>query len=172
MKFLVQTMITLLIASTASASKEILNALAPFKTDKWEMKLTKYKVRGDSAREMLKDYGQRVKGLEDGFKISLDLPRNEVPDPDDGNDVVALTKIVNVTHLIANPGSTNDMSESDLKKLEKEARDILFEVRDLGGRIGVESSSWGSCGVSYPGVIVLDTEENEVIAISPKNTDC
>ena len=163
----------LLFSTVSLASQEMVDALKPLTTKKYNMSIDRTKVRGSTARQMLEDYAVRVKEFEEDYTVSTRLSSEDFPDVDEGNSVVGLTKIVDVVGLIADAYYQSDeLSEAQMRSRKVEVRNLLFKVRDLGGRIGIESDSWSACGVSFPGVIILDTNEKEVISISPANTEC
>src|SRR4051812_27633346 len=155
-------------ASTgAFASTAMVKALAPLERDAYDMAISRVKVRGTTAAQQLKDYAERVKGFEDGYKLSLRLAAKDFPEADDGQEVVGLARIIDVIDMITEAGGSNDHTPAESAKRDAEVRDLLFKVRDLGGLVGVESSSWSTCGVTFPGVIILDVKAKEVISISP-----
>ncbi len=157
--------------SPAFASNEIVKALAPLTGAAYGMDIQRTKVRGKNAREMLEDYASRVKGYEDPYTVSLRLAAKDFPEADDGSSVVGLARIIDVTEFIVDP-SARGLSRAEHAARTAFVRDLLFEVRDLGGRIGVESHSWSTCGVTFPGVFILDVDAKEVISISPADTTC
>lgn len=154
------------------ASQAITRALRPFESKAFGQRVSITKVHGDTLKEMLTDYAERVKGYERGeYKLIQRMTSKQIPEADDGQNVIGLARIVDVAYLISDQ-SGQDREDAEVQKRQKATLDLLFKVRELGGLIGVESDSWGTCGVSFPGVIVVDPKSHEVYSISPRDTTC
>lgn len=157
----------------AQASDAMVDALEPITQESFGMAISRSRVRGADARAMLEDYAERVKGYEKGeYKVLMRMSARDFPETDDGQSIVGLARIVDVVTFITEPNGDEGHTPVELRQREALVRRLLFQVRDLGGLIGVESDNWSTCGVSFPGVFILDVKKKEVLSISPANTDC
>ncbi len=165
--------VLLLSAAGARASDAMVETLRPITQESFGMEIGRSKVRGANARAMLVDYAERVKGFEQGdYKVLMRMSPSDFPETDDGQSIVGLAKIVDVVSFITEPNGSFDGTAEERRAREVLVRGLLFQVRAQGGLIGVESHNWSTCGVSFPGVIILDVKKKEVLSISPANTDC
>lgn len=155
----------------AFASDAIVQVLAPLTEAPIEFAIYRTKVEGKTAVEQFRYYAETVMGWEKGdYKINMRMEPKDFPEADGGENVLGLAKIIDVSSYISAP--TGDDSDSDFAKRDALVRKVLFQARDLGGLVGLESFSWHTCGVAFPGVIILDVKGKELIALSPANTDC
>lgn len=158
--------------AVAAPASAIIKTLAPLKADAYGMSIRSIKVKGTDAKSLLTDYAERVKGFDEEYTVSLRLAAKDFPEADDGQQVVGLARIIDVIDFINQPSGDNGYSAAENAARTALIRDLLFQVRNLGGLIGVESGSWSTCGVTFPGVFILDVKAKEVITLSPSNTDC
>lgn len=169
-KFLLVCVMGALLSSPAFASKAMLRVLRPLKGG-YGMEVGSVKVRGSDARELLRDYAERIKGFAE-YKIKMHMRLGEFPETDGSEEVIGLARVIDVVDYITDPTGDSGFDRDERKARQAEVRDLLFRVRDMGGLIGVDSHSWSTCGVTFPGVIILDVKAKEVISISPAETGC
>jgi hypothetical protein len=96
---------------------------------------------------------------------------DQIPEVD-GANLVGLARIIDVVRLVVDPLNNFDGTEAERRRRETLVRRVLFQVRDLGGRVGVTSHAWDVCGMTVPGVFVLDPQAKEVIGLFPRDTSC
>lgn len=131
---------------------------------------SKTKVKGKTAREMLKNYAEKSGYDMDEVKIMLRLKSDELPESDDGTSLVGLARNVDVVGYAVDVYSNLDPKTLD--EAQKKALKALFDLTNSGVLVGVESSGWVVCGVTFPALIVLDVENGIVYSLIPTNTSC
>lgn len=125
------------------------------------------KVKGETAKEMLKDYAEQS----EYEKAIYFMKSEEVPQSED-DSVVGFAKNVDVFYFAVDLYRVDENDKNVLKKLSKEALSALFEATAAGAKVGAESNSWATCGVYFPGLIILNPKTKEMYQLVPNETGC
>jgi hypothetical protein len=129
------------------------------------------KVTGTSVKSMLTSYAKESNKHDlSEVKIYTKMDSSKIPEADDSQDVVGLTKNVDAVRFAFDLYEIEDTATQ--KALRKTALDHLFSLTKAGAFVGVESGSWSACGTTFPGLIVLDPESKIVYSLTPDERGC
>lgn len=153
------------VSTPSFASEEMMNVLRPM-AEKLGLKIDRTEVRGTTARAQLAYYAEYILGWEEGYDLILRGTAKDLPTGDADNRLV-LTKIVDVADVAYL--NLSDNSTGGDREANAILRNALFQVRDLGALVGATSYGSVACGVTIPGIVVLDVAGKELFVLAARS---
>jgi hypothetical protein len=129
------------------------------------------KVKGETTKEMLRDYAEKNNYEMDDLQIFLNMSADQIPEAESGDNTIGLGKNVDLASLAVDL-YMNVTRDKDRKVLKSKALDALFQVTGAGALVGVESYGWIVCGAHVPALIILDPSRKVIYALVPDDTGC